>query len=656
MKMMKTKNILLIFILLILGYSCENLLEEDYYSGSSIESQVSTASGFENLVTGCYISAKMWYGKEYGWDMTTVGTDCFTYAGDADDMRNLALFSPNFNNSWPGRIGVVWSEFYKALNACNTTLYYLPDAKISDELKITREGEIRFLRAFYLWHIVETWGGVYFSNQPITKPELEMHRSDVDVFYTQIFEDLNKAVEMLPESVSDADYGRVFKYAALAFRARAHLYWAAEYMSGKNYNNKVYEAINGMNHYQQAIADAQAVIANSNFQLYENFADVWKMENNANANVNKENIWAVNYSNSEYAILNVEADEYNGILSGTDPKPFSEREGGNHGHMMFGMRWFAIGGTSTVMVKDDGDDNTATEPTRPFCRYMPTKFMIDLYNANVDERFAGTFNNVFYANNATVTAYPKWKATETLGNGTVENTPAEMVDNYILEYGDSAFVMFKDPIPQDMYYVRGTASAPWFIHKTGHFYCLDISQMYNPDGTINDVNTSSRRSFFDMQKWYDRTRPHNGENQDVIGSQRGKRDFIVFRLPEMHYIIAEASLNQGNIQQAYDYLKIIADKRSFDGNGTAMLQAYGVNSAADVNIDFILDDKSREFAGEQQHWFDLKRTGKTLERIRAHNPDAAGNITEKHIVRPIPQVELDAIENKEDYVSGPGIY
>lgn len=648
---MKPRNILLIFIYLLTFTSCEKYLEEKYYSGSSIELQVSTASGFENLISACYVPNKVWYGKEYGWDLTTVGTDCWTFAGDADDMQNLAKFTSNFNNSWPGRLALVWTEFYKAINTCNTALKYLPDAAISDELKVIREGEVRFLRALYYWHIVETWGEVAFYNEPIDKPELEMHRTELPVFYTQIFEDLDIAVNNLPETVSSSDYGRVTKWAALALRARANLYWAAEYMSGNCYNGQTYAAINGANHYQKAIDDAQTVINSGYFELYDNYSDIWEMDNNASADVNTENIWAINYSYTDYAIVNLDPDEYD-YLNSTDPKPLSEREGGCHGHLMFGMRWFAVGGASTVvMVKDDDNGITDTEPTRPFCRYMPTKFLIDLFDAEVDGRWYGTFNTVFYANNPDTSQYPTWGETETLGNDVEETIPAEMVGKYILTLGDTAFRMFKEPLPLDSYYKRGVA-IPWYIYKDGPYYCLDISQMYEEDGTVKQAETNQRRSYFDMSKWYDYTRSHNGENQDILGSQRGKRDFIVFRLPEMYYIIAEASLGMGNAQQAYDNLLTLANKRALNGNGAAMLQAYGINAAGDINIDWLLDDKAREFAGEQHRWFDLKRTGKTLERIRANNPDAAPNILAKHLVRPIPQIELDAIQNSDDFQTG----
>lgn len=74
---------------------------------------------------------------------------------------------------------------------------------------------------------------------------------------------------------------------------------------------------------------------------------------------------------------------------------------------------------------------------------------------------------------------------------------------------------------------------------------------------------------------------------------------------------------------------------------------------AAVTMDFILDERARELAGEQWRWIDLKRTGKLEERVKLHNPQAAGNIAPHHNVRPIPQTQLDAVTNKDEFKQNP---
>ena len=50
-----------------------------------------------------------------------------------------------------------------------------------------------------------------------------------------------------------------------------------------------------------------------------------------------------------------------------------------------------------------------------------------------------------------------------------------------------------------------------------------------------------------------------------------------------------------------------------------------VNLSQIQDIDFILDERARELAGEQLRWFDLKRFGKEqfVKRIKKCNPNAA---------------------------------
>jgi starch-binding outer membrane protein, SusD/RagB family len=60
-----------------------------------------------------------------------------------------------------------------------------------------------------------------------------------------------------------------------------------------------------------------------------------------------------------------------------------------------------------------------------------------------------------------------------------------------------------------------------------------------------------------------------------------------------------------------------------------------------VTIDFILDERSRELSGEYMRWTDLVRTQKLIDRVKLYNITAAPNIKSYHILRPIPQEQID---------------
>jgi hypothetical protein len=62
----------------------------------------------------------------------------------------------------------------------------------------------------------------------------------------------------------------------------------------------------------------------------------------------------------------------------------------------------------------------------------------------------------------------------------------------------------------------------------------------------------------------------------------------------------------------------------------------------------ILDERAREFMGEGLRWYDLKRTGKLIERAKAFNPWIGGlnYIQDYHYLRPIPLSEIDLSSNE----------
>lgn len=70
-----------------------------------------------------------------------------------------------------------------------------------------------------------------------------------------------------------------------------------------------------------------------------------------------------------------------------------------------------------------------------------------------------------------------------------------------------------------------------------------------------------------------------------------------------------------------------------------------------VTVDFLLKERARELTGEHWRWYDLKRMGKlTKQYFQSTNQVVSVDFTDgKHVVRPIPQSFLDAIDNEGEY-------
>jgi len=79
-------------------------------------------------------------------------------------------------------------------------------------------------------------------------------------------------------------------------------------------------------------------------------------------------------------------------------------------------------------------------------------------------------------------------------------------------------------------------------------------------------------------------------------------------------------------------------------------------TAGQMTLDFVMDEREREMSGEMTRWDDLHRPGKAffLARIRAWNPYAAPNITDKHYLRPIPQQQIQGVTGPAPYPQNPG--
>lgn len=74
-----------------------------------------------------------------------------------------------------------------------------------------------------------------------------------------------------------------------------------------------------------------------------------------------------------------------------------------------------------------------------------------------------------------------------------------------------------------------------------------------------------------------------------------------------------------------------------------------------ATLETVLKERAIELCGEQQRWFDLKRTKTLVSRVKAYNAQASASVKDYHLLRPIPQAQMDAVTNLST-TSGQGFW
>jgi len=219
--------------------------------------------------------------------------------------------------------------------------------------------------------LAETFGGVPIIVQPITAPTFNYVRAAEADVYTQIIQDLNDAIAVLPATTPDA--GRV-------------TLGVAQHLLAKVYLTRGYKTYGkGSADFTKAASMADAVIAGP-YSLQPVFSKMFD-PTVANFQGNNEVIWAVQYSTN--SLTNGAGNSLNqALLWDTQGVP-------------------EIGRSSLY-----GKPNYAASPT---------PYLFSLFDKQKDSRYLATFWNVLYAQAATngfkvgdtVVYYPNTDATAT---------------------------------------------------------------------------------------------------------------------------------------------------------------------------------------------------------------------------------------------------
>jgi len=123
------------------------------------------------------------------------------------------------------------------------------------------------------------------------------------------------------------------------------------------------------------------------------------------------------------------------------------------------------------------------------------------------------------------------------------------------------------------------------------------------------------------------------------------KDWYALRFAETLLLRAEAYLGIGRPDLAAEDINQIRNR----AHATPV-------SPAEVDIDYILDERARELYGEEWRLITLRRTGKLIERVRKYNDNPmcpGAHIQEHNVLWPIPQSQIDLNVDAE-FAQNPG--
>ena len=653
--------------------SCsESFLDENLTTQYSTD-RFKTQEGLDELVTGAYQKLKFKFNYIWGIQCYNMGVDEFTDANNVIPAWNH--YSQDLNSSENAANQPIWDNYYGLVEPANILIQNIPQYyNQSSPTYNTRLGEAHFLRAYAYFELVKQFGGVPLKLVPSTSAETYFTRNSAEEIYTQVISDFGEAYRLLPDK--GESIGRINKYAAAHFLAKAHLFRASELYSDWN-SNYIASDLDAVIQYGSEVVDAHP--------LCNDYVELWDYEqpNGANEKVS-EVILAAQFSNDESTW-----GRY-----------------GNQMHLYY---------PAVYQGNDIGGCKRDISGGRDFSYVSATEYTMQVFDRVNDSRFWKSFITCYGANETK--SAPTWTAEDMpyapagvkegdkrfsggeLGMKYIVNDPG---DNRYEKYPNApAYTVLKDGKMCNTYtyvrYFKGQEHS-WNINeKTGNYY--DI--------------IPHKRSVA-LSKFRDGYRVS-------IASQFGTRDAIIARSADDVLMVAEAYIRKGeaNYDKAVEWMNKLRERAGYktgedrsknvdggqayknnpycSGKGgghssegaiyweentyyesnnieqettastkttmklnsvadvynstvdTPIYNELGCTSNADKMMCFLLNERTRELCGELQRWEDLART-KTLDaRWHKFNDGASRGLgefkSEKHYYRPIPQAFLDGITN-----------
>lgn len=609
--------------------SCNKVLEEQprtFFEPGYFQ----TEAGVRGGVTALYASMRYLYGQAYYYNSLETGTDEMTYGQSADgnfkdaDRSGVGSITPSSSRS-----DVLWNTAYTYIN---TASGIIENAEQVGTIDASLIAEAKFFRAFYYFQLVQTFGGVpldlgsgelKFNSTPT---RVSARNTVPEVYEKAIFPDLEAAITDLNETPRVT--GAVTKNVARLVLAKAYLtygWWNENPKGIDTYPAAERKPGDAQGYYQKAYNLCTTAIENpGSYALCETFRDVSLYANDRNSEIM---LWA------DHTEKNA---TYNGADLGWGNGNAPENFAG----------WMANWNHGTVNLDGVGVIQREAVQTvgRPWTRMAPTHEAIKKFDAiDKDSRFDGTFVTMYYGN---------WK------KAGIANESVTGANGMPIKNGERVLTFVPTVVDGIAYSEAGQGNAN-----------VGAGVVAGRADFVIDINGFSRIKFPALWKLIG----ERGDSNGGLGSPNAgsTRPYNILKFSDFYLTGAEAAVKLNKNPEARNLINVLrkrAGKWTYKNNEQVEYKADFGNdlvaaTPATITIDYILDERMREFFGDGFRWFDLVRTQTWAERAGTyhitHGIDAAdaGKAWRDHAPQeytrtipnymylcPIPQGQIDGME------------
>lgn len=641
------KKSLLYTSIAILGAAGFTSCELDEYNPSAGNSTLANYDTWAGLQTQCYSTLyHELYSKEDFLFFSECGTDLWlnpagkSYAAQVFYYDGLGVASAQARKTWQQSYSVI-ATCNSVINNASAVVGGTPEA-----IKVLT-AEAKVIRAFMHLTLATYFGPVTLCETEVGEVNTSPKRNSLQEMYNSITTDLKEAAEDLGVEPFGGNYARVTKKSALGLLARAYAQGAGEGLTE-----------DGKSYWQRAKEVAEDMIVNKaayGMYLYDDVEDLWAQDNNRN---NKEALF---------------------MAAGLDAQGPDAGMAGSYFNCLNYLYTFTMTDPSTMsLIYKTKPNANIYHGTKSSPVMAPTRYAMDVFDANWDKRYENSFMTAFGYFTSEAAAYSYARQTTSLSSAILSrygmNTEfnGQKIYPYVaLKQVESA--IGKQTVALGVYEKGGTQKynptknayvvehplttdedriLVWLSKdqltpeqkKEYKCFIMNINDLFDAEGNYSEAQwqpgtlaTTANTMFPSLIKFnwcYDgvvRNEGYEAKNGDIA----------VMRTAEIYMIAAEANVALGNSGAAAPYLKVLRDRAVRKG-----ATAPALNNPTEQDI---LDEYAREFVGEHMRWTILKRHNALQTALEQHNKKAAAAFKPHHIWRPIPQIFLDQISNKDEY-------